>query len=111
VANFIDRRGIIPGGCPLLNTAVDTDDGNPVLRERARKALRDWRGYIISVIRTGIHARQIRPKVEAKRVATLIVSSLDAFMVYRLERTEETLRAVQAHLNSYLETEVRVSSK
>src|SRR5499425_2961258 len=29
VANFIDRRGIIPGGCPLLNTAVDTDDGNP----------------------------------------------------------------------------------
>src|SRR3989454_92064 len=112
VANFIDRRGIIPGGCPLLNTAVDTDDGNPVLRERARKALRDWRGYIISVIRTGIHARQIRPKVDAKRVATLIISSLEgAFMVYRLERTEETLRAVQAHLDSYLETEVRVSSK
>jgi TetR/AcrR family transcriptional repressor of nem operon len=112
VANFIDRRGIIPGGCPLLNTAVDTDDGNSVLRERARKALRDWRGYIISVIRTGIHARQIRPKVEAKRVATLIISSLEgAFMVYRLERTEESLRAIQAHLDSYLETEVRVSSK
>ena len=112
VANFIDRRGIIPGGCPLLNTAVDTDDGNPVLRKRARKALRDWRGYIISVIRTGIRARQIRPKVEAKRVATLIISSLEgAFMVYRLERTEESLRAVQAHLDSYLETELRVSSK
>ena len=40
VANFVERRGIIPGGCPLLNTAIDTDDGNPVLRERARKALR-----------------------------------------------------------------------
>jgi TetR/AcrR family transcriptional regulator, transcriptional repressor for nem operon len=112
VANFIDRRGIIPGGCPLLNTAVDTDDGNPVLRKRARKALHDLRGYIISVIRTGIRARQIRPKVEAKRVATLIISSLEgAFMVYRLERTEESLRAVQAHLDSYLERELRVSSK
>ena len=111
VANFIDRRGIIPGGCPLLNTAVDTDDGNPVLRERARRALRDWRGYIISVIRTGIHARQIRPKVEAKKVATFIISSLEgAFMVYRLERTEETLRAVQVHLDRYLETELRASS-
>jgi TetR/AcrR family transcriptional repressor of nem operon len=39
VANFVERRGIIPGGCPLLNTAIDTDDGNPMLRERARKAL------------------------------------------------------------------------
>jgi TetR/AcrR family transcriptional repressor of nem operon len=36
VANFVERRGIIPGGCPLLNTAVDTDDGNSVLRARAR---------------------------------------------------------------------------
>ena len=36
VANFVERRGIIPGGCPLLNTAVDTDDGNSVLRALAR---------------------------------------------------------------------------
>src|SRR6202035_3825622 len=40
VANFVERRGVIPGGCPLLNTAIDTDDGNSVLRDRARKALR-----------------------------------------------------------------------
>jgi len=30
VANFVERRGTIPGGCPLLNTAIDTDDGNSV---------------------------------------------------------------------------------
>src|SRR6266404_7078605 len=44
IANFVERRPSVPGGCPLLNTAIDTDDGNPVLRERARKALRGWRG-------------------------------------------------------------------
>jgi hypothetical protein len=43
VDNFVERRGIIPGGRRLLNTAVDTDDANIVLRERARKALRGWR--------------------------------------------------------------------
>ena len=42
VANFVERRGIVSGGCPLLSTAVDTADGNSVLRERARKALRGW---------------------------------------------------------------------
>jgi len=112
VDNFVDRRGIIPGGCPLLNTAIDTDDGNVVLRKRARKALRGWRSYINSVISAGIKAREIRPRIDAKKLATLIISSLEgAVMVYRLERNEEALRAVQSHLNSYLETEVRVLSK
>jgi TetR/AcrR family transcriptional repressor of nem operon len=112
VANFVERRGIIPGGCPLLNTAVDTDDGNSVLRERARKALHGWRKYVIAVVNAGIEAKEIRPKVDPSKLATLIISSLEgAIMVYRLERTEEALRTVQAHLDSYLEAEVRVRSK
>jgi TetR/AcrR family transcriptional regulator, transcriptional repressor for nem operon len=109
VANFADRRGAIPGGCPLLNTAIDTDDGNFVLRERARKALHEWRNHLISMIAGGIKAREIRPGVDAKKLATLIISSLEgALMVCRLERSEDPLRAVQAHLTSYLETEVRL---
>jgi TetR/AcrR family transcriptional regulator, transcriptional repressor for nem operon len=112
VANFVERRGVIPGGCPLLNTAIDTDDGNSVLRERARKALRGWRSYLISMISAGIKSREIRSRVNAKKLATLIISSLEgAIMVYRLERNEEALRAVQAHLDNYLETEVRAPSK
>jgi TetR/AcrR family transcriptional regulator, transcriptional repressor for nem operon len=112
VANFVERRGTIPGGCPLLNTAVDTDDGNPVLRERARLALRGWRSYIISAIRAGIKAREIRPKIDPEKVATLIISSLEgAIMLYRLERNEESLRAIQAHLDNYFEAELRAPSK
>jgi TetR/AcrR family transcriptional regulator, transcriptional repressor for nem operon len=110
VANFVERRGIIAGGCPLLNTAIDTDDGNPVLRERARKAFEGWRSYIVSVIRGGIKRREIRPRVNPKKLATLIISSLEgAIMVCRLERNEQALHGVQAHLDEYLETEVRVS--
>jgi TetR/AcrR family transcriptional repressor of nem operon len=30
VRNFRDRRtGLVPGGCPLLSTAIDSDDGHP----------------------------------------------------------------------------------
>jgi TetR/AcrR family transcriptional regulator, transcriptional repressor for nem operon len=112
ITNFIERRGTIPGGCPLLNTAIDTDDGNSVLRERARKALHGWRSYLVSIVRAGIKAREIRSTVGPKKLATLLISSLEgAIMVYRLERNEEALRAVQAHLDHYLETEVRVPSK
>jgi TetR/AcrR family transcriptional repressor of nem operon len=112
LANFVERRGIIPGGCPLLNTAIDSDDGNSVLRERARRALRAWRTYLVSIIRAGIKAREIRPKVDAQALATLIISALEgAVMVYRLERTEESLRAMQTHLDNYLENEVRAAAK
>lgn len=112
VANFVEHRRIIPGGCPLLNTAIDTDDGNPVLRERARKALHGWRKYTIAVVNTGIKAKEIRPKVDPGKLATLIISSLEgAIMLARLERTDEALRAVQAHLDGYLEADVRVRSK
>jgi TetR/AcrR family transcriptional regulator, transcriptional repressor for nem operon len=112
VANFVERRGTVPGGCPLLNTAIDSDDGNSVLRARARKALRGWSSYVVSIISAGIKAREIRPKVDAKKLTTLIISSLEgAIMLYRLERNEEALRAVQSHLDNYLETEVRLGSK
>src|SRR5262249_51264472 len=42
--NIVERTPSIPGGCPLLNTAIDSDDGNPVLRARAKDALETYRG-------------------------------------------------------------------
>jgi TetR/AcrR family transcriptional repressor of nem operon len=109
VTNFVERRGVIPGGCPLLNTAIDTDDGNSVLREHARKALHGWQSYLSSIISAGIKAREIRPNVGSKRLAAVIISSLEgAIMLCRLERSEEPLLAIRAHLDSYFETEVRL---
>lgn len=42
IANFIERRPPAPGGCPVLNTAVDADDSNLIVRSRANKGLRSW---------------------------------------------------------------------
>src|SRR5260370_30048874 len=84
VANFVERRGTIPGGCPLLNTAIYTDYVNSGLRERARKALRGWRGYIISLISAGIKAREIRPSIDATKLSTLTISSLQGPLIVSL---------------------------
>jgi TetR/AcrR family transcriptional regulator, transcriptional repressor for nem operon len=46
IANFIERRSPVPGGCPVFNTAVDADDGNLILRSRVGKALRSWTGRL-----------------------------------------------------------------
>src|ERR1700753_1549945 len=40
IDNYVNTPSF-PGGCPLLNFAVDADDGNLALRTRVRKALKD----------------------------------------------------------------------
>jgi TetR/AcrR family transcriptional regulator, transcriptional repressor for nem operon len=108
IANFVDRRSPVPGGCPLLNAAVDSDDGNPVLRERARSALKDWRDRLEKTIAQGVEEGEIKRKVNPQKFATLVISSLEgALMMSRLEKNSEALLAVQSYLNNYLESEVR----
>lgn len=108
IANFVERRSSVPGGCPLLNTAVESDDGSPILRERARKALSRWQDLLVSVINEGIKRREIRSGIDPERLAMIIISSLEgAMMISRLERKSDALLAAQSHLDSYLEREVR----
>jgi len=39
VDNFVDMRaGLVPGGCPLMNTAIEADDGNTVLRKPGQES-------------------------------------------------------------------------
>ncbi|HWF46875.1 MAG TPA: TetR/AcrR family transcriptional regulator [Bryobacteraceae bacterium] len=107
IANFIDFRSPIAGGCPVLNTAIDADDGNPVLRARAAKALRSWLTRLQTIVEQARERGEARPGVDPKIVATLIVASLEgALMISRLQRNDEALRSVQSHLNRYLQDEV-----
>jgi TetR/AcrR family transcriptional repressor of nem operon len=109
IANFVERRSSIPGGCPLLNTAVDSDDGNPVLRERARQALGKWQDLLTSIVSDGIRHREIKTGVDPKRLAMLVISTLEgALMISRLERDRGALVTARSHLDRYLDNEIRV---
>ena len=107
--NFWERRsGLVPGGCPLLNTAIDADDGNPQLRRKARRALNSWLGCLRSIIEEGRRRGEIRGDVDSSELATLIVSTLEgSLMVSRLLRKDDPRDAACHHLEEYLETSVR----
>ena len=87
-----------------MNTAVDNDDGNPLLKQRARRALKEWREQIVRIVQSGIRRGEIRANRDAKALATLVIATLEgAVMLGRLEKSEEPLRTVQAHLLRKLE--------
>jgi TetR/AcrR family transcriptional repressor of nem operon len=104
VRNFVEPLPrAIPGGCPLLNTAIENDDGNPVLREKARGALDEWRSVIAEIVCQGMRGGELRNDVDPIAVATIVISSLEgAIMFSRLENTREALFMVGKHLEGYL---------
>ncbi len=109
VRNFRDRRaGLVAGGCPLLNTAIDSDDGHPQLRRKARRALDYWLERLQSVIEGGKRRREVHSAIDSANLAMLIVSTLEgSLMVSRLQRRNDALDFVCRHLEEYLETNVR----
>jgi TetR/AcrR family transcriptional repressor of nem operon len=109
VRNFRDRRtGLVPGGCPLLNTAIDCDDGNPKLRAKARQALSSWLDRLQSIAEDGKRRGEVRSDVDSRKLATLIASTLEgSHMVSRLQKKEAPRDLAVRHLEEYLETRVR----
>jgi AcrR family transcriptional regulator len=100
---YIDDPPII-GGCPILNTAIETDDTDSPLRDRALQAMNSSRSLIVRILQTGIKKGEVRATVEPDTVATIIFSTLEgAIMMSKLERNPIHLKRVVAHLQSYIQ--------
>lgn len=107
IRNYVDTPSF-SGGCPLLNTAVDADDGNLALRDRARKAVRGWEEALVNIVIEGQRQGEIRSEVQPQSVATLLISTLEgATAVSRIDKRSSALAYVHESLNRFLEVEVR----
>lgn len=107
IASFAHRSSI-PGGCPLLNTGVDSDNGNPVLREHVQKALRGWQKKLRTILIDGMEAGTIRSAIDVDKVSRLIVSGLEGgILVSRIERNDQARQDAMEFLNTFLELQVR----
>src|SRR5260370_41154354 len=83
------------------------DIPNPVLRARVAKALRSWLSRLQTIVDQAQARGETQPGVDLQAMATLIVASLEgALMISRIQRSDDALRRVQAHLNRYLDEEV-----
>lgn len=90
---FVEVPSPIPGGCPILNTAIEADDGNPVLRDLAREGLKGWRTKVSEIVREGMTRKEIREDVEPRALANTIIATLEgALMISRLEGSKAALK-------------------
>ncbi len=109
IDNFVEKReGLVPGGCPHMNTAVESDDGNAHLRARAKKALESWAARITKITAEGIACREINTRTNPHDLAQLIISALEgALLLSRLQNSPAPLLNMQLHLHYHLDQHVR----
>jgi len=103
VRRFVDIRSIFPGGCPVMNPAIDADDGNPALRKLVQKAVQEWKGKIVRIVKTGIERGEIRAEIEPRSIANVVIAALEgALMISRLEGSRIAVNDAETMLDKVL---------
>lgn len=88
------------GGCPILNTTIDSDDSHPALLAKARAAMDDWLSTFVMILNSGRERGEIKADIDVPGEAARIVASLEGALVLcrlfddtaHLERMKDALR-------------------
>jgi TetR/AcrR family transcriptional regulator, transcriptional repressor for nem operon len=95
----------LPGGCPVGNTAIESDDTSPTLRERARAAMTSWHRLIGSTVKQGVRSGELVAYADPYAVATIVTATLEgALMLSRLYDDRVYMERAVAHLTAYIRT-------
>ncbi len=98
----VARRPLVPGGCPILNTATEADDTHPALRDRARRAMDHWRELVTAAAADASHSGRLAPDAAAT-LGTFIVAALEGgVLLAKLYRDPAHMLAVCEQLNRHL---------
>lgn len=99
----------LPGGCPIMNTAIESDHADPALRERAKAAMSAWHGMVEQIVAQGLRRGELRPEWDARQVATFFIASVEgAVMLTQLHGDGSHWQAVRRHLETFIERELRL---
>lgn len=89
-------RNIFPkGGCPMLNTAIEADDTNPLLKERAAKALLNWKKRIIDLIEAGVAAGEFKTGIDTNQIALSMIALIEGgIMIAKVTNSQANLDTI-----------------
>ncbi|UNK18439.1 TetR/AcrR family transcriptional regulator [Paenibacillus sp. N3/727] len=91
------------GGCPLLNTAIESDDCHPGLRERAQQALIGTLESHKRIISEGIQSGEFKADLDIDALATFALSIMEGgIMMSKLEGNNRHIRMNIKSFATYL---------
>jgi TetR/AcrR family transcriptional repressor of nem operon len=93
--SFTRRSGFIKGGCPILNTAIEADDTNPLLCAKAANAIQSWRNAIMNLIKAGVASGEFKHGLDHEQTALSIIALIEGgVMISKVTNTPANLDIV-----------------
>lgn len=74
--NFLIIPFLQPG-CPILNTATESDDTHPRLKQKVADALLVWKKSLENQIKRGIERNEIKPDTNPTETAVIMISLIE----------------------------------
>ena len=65
------------GGCPILNTGIESDDTHPELRAKVAAAINNWKNKIISILEEGIKNKEFSKNINTEQTAITIIALIE----------------------------------
>jgi TetR/AcrR family transcriptional regulator, transcriptional repressor for nem operon len=74
---FLFDEMVIIGGCPILNTAVDSDDAHPQLHDEVSRVFTAWEQRLVAMVEAGKENGSIRNDVDAEFFAATFIALIE----------------------------------
>ena len=101
VDRFVSTPSPMKGGCPLMNAAVDSDDGDPGLRRLSLQGLRAWKSRLLRILKEGIERGEVASGADPVRIVNTVIATLEgSLLISRLERNSTALEDARVHLET-----------
>jgi len=72
---------VAEGGCPIFNTAVDSNGTHPELTEKAREAINTLKRYIEIKIDEGKASGEFKPETKSEELSSLIILTAEGALI------------------------------
>ena len=80
------------GGCPLLNSAVESDDSNPGLRQQSFGMLVNLKSLLKRILESGKKKNQIKADTDVDQMVHVLIATLEgSMMMSKLERNNHAI--------------------
>lgn len=101
--NFL-KHPFPEGGCPILNTAIESDDTHPLLRKKATQAILNWKNKLVDLIESGKSAREFKKSTDAETKALTIIAAIEgAVMITKLTGKMQYRNAIMSSVKEIIE--------
>ncbi len=97
------KLSILDAGCPILNTATESDDTHPELRARTISAFTVWKNSITRIVKKGMDEGEFRSDIDAEEVAITMMAMIEgAVMMSKLTAKVSYLKIVMGSVKKLI---------